>query len=312
MKISEIKERDMVNQPYLITSVKKGVQANGSSYLSLIVQDDTGSMDARLWSVTPEEEEVAQIGDVVQVEGIVNRFNQQLQMKITNIQALAQSSINLDEFTVASKVDQKELVQALDYYLGLIDNAVLKELTSHYFKRYESDFFIYPAAARNHHEYVGGLATHTYEMLQIAEALGKIFQQINMDLLYAGIICHDIGKIKEYTSPQVVEYGTKGKLLGHISMSQAEVFEISRQLGYDETEEATLLQHMILSHHGQYEYGSPVLPMILEAEILNMIDNLDARIDMFTKQLSQLETGTFSPRVYSLESRSVYKPLIGE
>ncbi len=310
MKINEIKERDMVNQPYLITSVKKGVQSNGSAYLSIVLQDNTGTLDARLWSVTPVQEEIMQVGDVVQVEGVVNRFNQQLQMKITNIHSLAQASIDFKEFTVASKVEKAVLIDALDYYLGLIENDVLKNITQTYFKRYEMEFFIYPAAARYHHEYVGGLATHTYEMLQIAESLGKIFPQLNMDLLYAGIICHDIGKINEFTSAQVVEYGTEGKLLGHISMSQAEVFEISRILGCEDCEEATLLRHMILSHHGQYEFGSPVLPMILEAEVLNMIDNLDARIDMFSKQLEQLDPGSFSPRVYSLESRPVYKPLL--
>ncbi len=312
MKIEKIKERDIVNQPYLLTSVKKGVQANGSSYLSLMLQDNTGSIDARLWSVNPAQEEIAQVGQVVQVEGVVNRFNQQLQMKITNIQPVVQSTINWEEFTIASKIKKEVLVEELNFYLDKIKNPVLSQLTREYFNRYQQDFFIYPAAARIHHEYVGGLATHTVEMLKIGEALGELFPVINMDLLYAGIICHDIGKINEYTSHQVVEYGTKGKLLGHISMSQAEVFEIATQLHLQDTEEATLLRHMILSHHGQYEYGSPVLPMILEAEVLNMIDNLDARIDMFSKQLDLLEAGSFSPRVFSLEHRSVYKPDLEE
>ncbi|MBQ9987479.1 MAG: HD domain-containing protein, partial [Erysipelotrichales bacterium] len=125
-------------------------------------------------------------------------------------------------------------------------------------------------------------------------------------LLYAGIILHDVGKVYELSGPVTTEYTMQGKLLGHISIMQAIVYETARKLGY-ENEQVILLRHMILSHHGQYEFGSPVLPMIPEAEILNYIDNIDARMNMFTKIVEPLENGTFSGRNFSLENRQIYK-----
>ena len=169
----------------------------------------------------------------------------------------------------------------------------------------------YPAASKNHHEYVSGLAYHTYGMLKVAESFCTLYPTLNKDLLYSGITLHDLGKTIELSGPVVPEYTLEGKLLGHISISNAMIKETADKL-HIEGEEVTLLQHMILAHHGKNEYGSPVLPQIKEAEILYLIDNIDARMAMMDKALETVEYGKFTKRVFSLENRALYKPKMYE
>ena len=169
----------------------------------------------------------------------------------------------------------------------------------------------YPAASKNHHEYVSGLAYHTYGMLKVAESFCTLYPSLNKDLLYSGITLHDLGKTVELSGPVVPEYTLEGKLLGHISISNAMIKETANKL-HIEGEEVTLLQHMILAHHGKNEYGSPVLPQIKEAEILYLIDNIDARMAMMDKALETVEYGKFTKRVFSLENRALYKPKMYE
>ena len=130
---------------------------------------------------------------------------------------------------------------------------------------------------------------------------------LNRDLLVSGTFLHDLGKIKEFSAPVVPSYTTPGKLLGHISIFQAELTKIAAELGIEDSEEVLLLRHMILSHHGVHEYGSPVLPMIPEAEVLHLIDNLDARMNTIQKALDITEEGAFTQRIFALENRSFYK-----
>ena len=149
-----------------------------------------------------------------------------------------------------------------------------------------------------------------FRSLEIAENLCNSHDFINKSLLYAGIILHDLGKTTELSGPVLTHYTNEGRLLGHISIMQANVKEVASSLGIEDSEEVMLVRHMILSHHGEYEYGSPVLPMIPEAELLTFIDNLDARLAMLDKAMSQTVAGEFTGRIFSLENRSFYKSKI--
>ena len=146
-------------------------------------------------------------------------------------------------------------------------------------------------------------------MLRIANAICELYPSLNKDLLFSGITLHDLGKTIELSGPVVPEYTVEGKLLGHISISQAIIKETADEM-HISGEEVVLLQHMILAHHGKNEYGSPVLPQIKEAEVLYLIDNMDARINMLDKALETVEPGSFSKRVFALENRAFYKPKI--
>ena len=282
---------------------------NRATYLSITLQDETGSIEAKLWSATNEQVESLTTGTVVQVQGDVIKYNEDRQMKIIKIVIASTNPKEQVRFLKKAPIDGESLIKQISLYVDKIDNLKLNMIVKTLFTAHIDKLEIYPAASKNHHEYVSGLAHHTFGMLKLAEALCVLYPTLNKDLLYSGIILHDIGKTVELSGPVVPEYTVEGKLLGHISISQAMIKQTADNL-HIEGEEVTLLQHLILSHHGKNEFGSPVLPQIKEAEILYLIDNVDARINMLDKALEQVELGSFSKRVFSLENRSFYKPNI--
>lgn len=281
--------------------------ANRSTYLSITLQDETGTIEAKLWSATNEQVENLVAGVVVQIKGDVIKYNEDRQMKIIQIVISSNDSEDQVKFLKKAPIEADFLIDQIKEYIDKIDNLKLNQLVKVLFNKHLDKLKIYPAASKNHHEYVSGLAYHTYSMLKLAEALCALYPTLNKDLLYSGAILHDLGKTVELSGPVVPEYTVEGKLLGHISISQAMVKQTADEMNI-EGEEVTLLQHLILSHHGKNEFGSPVLPQIKEAEILYFIDNIDARIAMLDKALEQVSSGGFSKRVFSLENRSFYKP----
>ena len=191
-------------------------------------------------------------------------------------------------------------------YVDSIQDQSIKTIVSEIVLNKYNKLLLHPAAKTNHHEYAGGLLHHEVSMLDLAKQISSLYPSINKDLLYGGIILHDLGKIIELSGPIATEYTLKGKLLGHISIIQTDIVEIAKKHNIDE-ETVTLLQHMILSHHGKLEYGSPVLPLILEAEVMYLIDNMDSKIVMINKALKDVEIGGNSTRVMGLDGRSFYK-----
>ena len=175
------------------------------------------------------------------------------------------------------------------------------------YKDFEDKLFFFPAAVKNHHNYERGLMTHTLSMAQICEFLSSHYKNLNHDLLISGALLHDLGKIIEFNGPVLTKYTNEGKLLGHISIGFSIVRGYCEKLSINK-EKAMLLQHMILSHHGKYEFGSPVLPMVKEALVLSMVDDLDAKEELCEQTLVSVKKGEFSPRLFALEDRSIYNP----
>lgn len=311
-KINELKPGDEgVIVEALINRVVTG-KTNGnnrSTYLSITLQDVTGTIDAKLWNASNEQVEQLKTGTVVHVKGDIIKYNDDRQMKIIKIHIASNDPQEQIKYLKSAPKTGDELVEEIKKYIDRIDNLKLNQLVKALFFEYIDKLTIYPAASKNHHEYVSGLAHHTYSMLKIADALCGLYPTLNKDLLFAGISLHDLGKVVELSGPVVPEYTVEGKLLGHISISQAMVKEMADKMNI-EGEEVTLLQHMILSHHGKNEFGSPVLPQVKEAEIIYLIDNMDARINMLEKALETVEPGNFSKRVFALENRAFYKPRI--
>ena len=309
-KISSLKPgHDGVMIEALINRVVAGKTngANRSTYLSLTLQDETGSIDAKLWNASEEQVETLVKGKVVQVKGDIIKYNEDRQMKIIKIVVASNDEKDKIKFLKQAPLESQYMINQIKEFIEKIDNMKLYQLVSTLFEENIEKLAIYPAASKNHHEYVSGLAYHTYGMLKIAEAFCDLYPTLNKDLLFAGITLHDLGKTVELSGPVVPEYTLEGKLLGHISISNAMIKETADRL-HIEGEEVTLLQHLILAHHGKNEFGSPVLPQIKEAEILYLIDNIDARMAMMDKALETVEPGSFTKRVFSLENRALYKP----
>lgn len=305
VKINTLENGMKVDIPLLITNVARGVTQNGAPYLSITFQDDTGTIEGKWWDVKPFDEANVKQGSIGVATVDTLLYRNSLQLRVHAMDFSGTYSIN--DFVLGSQYETEFLKEEIEKFISMIESSVYRSLVRACFEAYGEDFYSYPAATRNHHDFVGGLATHVYGMCQLAVELCKLYPILNRDLLLSGVLVHDMGKIEEYTAPMLSEYTPQGKLLGHISIIQAKIYEIACELGLRDTEEVMLLRHLILSHHGQYEYGSPVLPLVKEAEILNFIDNIDARMNMLDKIYSGLDEGQFAPRAFALENRSFYK-----
>ena len=296
-----------INEPLLVVGVTKGLTNAGATYLNIELQDNTGLIDAKLWDANENDIKDIQAGTVVNVMGDVLLYRGNLQLRINKATALAEGDFDITDYLKASPVNQAVLEEEIYAYIEQMDNKILHDLTYKIVDDHHKDYFTYPAASRIHHEFVGGLATHVLGMLRIAENICDQHAYLNRSLLYSGIILHDFGKTTELSGPILTHYTTEGKLLGHISLMQADLLGFAKEMGVEGSEEVMLLRHLILSHHGEYEYGSPVLPMVSEAEILTFIDNLDARLNMLDKAMETIEEGEFTSRMFALENRSFYK-----
>jgi len=306
-QVKDFTEGEKVQSNLLISSLVKGTTNSGSPYLSLVLQDSSKSIDAKLWDVKPELEKQMEVGKVYGFDLEVINYKGKLQAKVLKVLPLPQAELNMDDFVFRSPVSKDALRENIQEGVNMINNDKLARIVTGALNYYANAVYEYPAAARIHHNFIGGLATHTSGMIKLAVALANIYPQIDRDYLLAGVIVHDLGKIDEFTSPVVTEYSPQGKLLGHISIMDARLLQIGEELGLQDSEELMVLRHMVLSHHGQFEFGSPVRPETLEAEMLNLIDNIDARVNTIDKALGEIKEGEFTPRIMALENRVFYK-----
>lgn len=304
--ISDLREKDKIDMPLLVTQVTQGVTSVGAPYLSVVLQDKSGTIDGKLWDVKPEQVKVIEAGRIINVMGEVLKYRNTLQLRIHDVSTkLTDADIN--DFVETTKVPIEELKKSIQEAIMALQDEVYRGIVSEVFNRYEKEFYEFPAASRNHHDFHGGLATHVESMLKLAQFIIAQHPWLNADLLISGVLLHDMGKVFELSGPVLTEYTLKGKLIGHISIMNSIIFEIAKGHGWENYEQTILLTHLILAHHGEYEYGSPILPMVAEAEILNIIDNLDARLNMLEKMIESTDLQSFSQRIWSLENRSFYR-----
>lgn len=201
-----------------------------------------------------------------------------------------------------------EIIQT---YLDKIQNKILKEITTNLYLKNKTSFLIWPAALKTHHNYYGGLGYHTTNMLKSAESFVQIHSFLNVDLLYAGIILHDMAKIEEFDFSQK-KYLKKGSLLGHLVLGSNNIHEEAMNLGYQDKEEVTLLKHLLISHHGFLEYGAPKKPQTSEALLLWHLDDIDAKLTALGELLEKTPSGEFSEPLSAVGKRNFYKPLFDE
>lgn len=195
----------------------------------------------------------------------------------------------------------------LDEYLSSINNPVIKAICDDIFNRYRHDFLIYPAAVKMHHNYLGGLAYHTLTMCDLAKAFAGIYETIDLDLLIGGALLHDVSKIIEFKGPTESEYSIRGQLIGHLVLGTIEIEKTAERLGFLDKEEVLLLEHMLISHHGQPMYGACKKPETPEALLLWIIDTIDSKMRVLDETFAHVEPGTFSEAIGVLERMKFYK-----
>lgn len=304
--IKEFVENEKINQAFLVNTVTKGITTKGSNYLNIVLQDTSGTIEAKKWEVEANDEDIIKSGAIINVEGDILTYKSGIQLRINKVSPVNDPELDISHFVPSAPVSRTDLQKVLFEYIEKITDKEMKRVVEEIVKNHYISLSTYPAATKNHHEYASGLLYHTTTMLKVAEALNDIYT-INISLLYSGIILHDIGKTIELSGPILPKYTTAGRLLGHTSIINAEIAATCEKLAVN-GETSVLLQHMILSHHGKYEFGAPVLPMLKEAELLNFIDNIDSRMNTIDKALSLINEGEFTPRQFALEDRNFYKP----
>ena len=313
MKIKNLVENKEIDGIYLISNVTQGITGTGAAYLNITLQDASGSIEAKKWSATAADIEFYKIRKIAHIKGMVISHNGKLQVKILSEENIDNETIDIQDYVTSSPISQDVLINEFKTYQNMIKNKDIRGLVDALINKYYKSFLEHPAATKNHHEYCSGLLQHSVYCAKLSLAIANTYDNIpgslpiDKDILVAGALLHDLGKIKELSGPIIAEYTTEGRLLGHISIMNAEIKEMADKLNI-EGEIPLLLEHMILSHHGQHEFGSPVLPMTKEALILSIADNIDAKINMLDKELSNVSAGSFTNRIFPLENRSFYRP----
>lgn len=311
-KIGDFNKNDKIEGFFLIKTVDCKVTNNSitNKYMDFNLIDSTGEINAKLWECNSELEQMFKDNMLVKVRGVVNEYRGKLQLKIEKIRNVTtEDNINIDDFVLSAPYKSEDMFDIILEFIEKIKNKDIKEITEQIILECSEKMMHYPAAKSNHHAVRGGLLYHTTTMLRAGEKLLEIYNHLNSDLLYAGIILHDIAKIYEMDSSElgiVSQYTVEGQLLGHIVLGVNLIDRAGRNVKADK-EVVMLLQHMILAHHYEPEYGSPKRPMIPEAEMLHHLDIMDARMYDMQKALNDVNEGDFSDKIYSLDNVSIYK-----
>lgn len=203
----------------------------------------------------------------------------------------------------------QKLEQELDYYLDMIDNIVIKDITVNVMNHFRHDFLIYPAAVKMHHTYIGGLAYHSLTIVKLALNYLDLYSCLDKDYLIAGAILHDVAKVIEFKSPTDDIYSTRGQLIGHLVLGAMEVEKEAYRLGYQDKEEVTLLEHIIISHHGQLQFGACKRPVTPEAILLAQLDATDSKLRVVDETFMKMQPGTWSENIGVLERLKCYKKM---
>ncbi len=312
--IKEFRANDFVVGFFYVRTSELKQTATNSKYMNFTLSDKTGDINAKLWDGDEENAKRFAAGIIVKVQGRIVDWQGQLQLKIERIRkTISDDDVSLEDFIPSAPETAETMLSYIENIASEIQDIEYKTLVLTLIDAYREKLLYFPAAKSNHHAVRGGLLYHVSTMLRAAKALSGVYTGfLNCDLLYTGVILHDIGKIEEMktgVSGLVEEYSVAGTLLGHISQGMMIIGKYAEDLNIDK-EKTLLLQHMILSHHYLPEYGSPKFPQFPEAELLHYLDVLDARMYDMKKITDSLEPGTFSERQRSLDNRAIYKPYL--
>jgi 3'-5' exoribonuclease len=305
--ISELLLDQTITGFFAVKSVmNKDTRDQKKKYLDLTLVDASGEINAKVWDIAEVIiGENPELGDVIKVEAVVQEYKGSLQLKVNKLRKATETDVYEAQTVIPSApISPDRMWAILTRFAESITDKQIHSAVAQVLQKYKNRLMYYPAAKSYHHSYQCGLLQHITTMLIAGEKLSTVYS-CNTDLLYAGIILHDIGKLHEFSTDNTAigtEYTVQGELLGHIALGLVEL----ESLNIQDAEKKLLLQHMILSHHDIPEWGSPKRPMTKEAELLQHLDLLDARMFDFEKAAAQ--PGTISGYVRSLE-RKVYCPV---
>jgi len=283
---------------------------DGAPYLALTLADRTGQIEARIWETAGLCEFAP--GDVVKVRGQVSRYNEKLQISLDRLRRAEPHEFSLADFVPATERDVNELWQQLEHWVASFTDADLQRLMRSFLDDPEISRALReaPAAKSMHHAWIGGLLEHIVSLVGLCDRVAAYYPHIHRDLLLTGAMLHDIGKLTELRWGTSFDYTLPGQLLGHITLGVNMVEHKAAVLPGFPAEKRVLVEHMILSHHGKYEFGSPKLPMIPEAILLHYLDDLDAKMQTVVNEFARSATNGRGAAEMTEWVRSLERPLL--
>lgn len=286
--ISELNGGTTIDEIFLVQNKDLRTTKNGSLYLQAQLSDRTGMIDARMWDASTPFFESLGSDTFLRIKGRTEIYQNKIQLIIKHISKTNQEDIKLEDYLPGTEQDVNKMFSELKQIVSSIKQPHLKNLLNLFFsdKDFCKDFCSAPAAVQYHHAFLGGLLEHTLSVAKLGDTIAPLYPELNRDLLICGIILHDIGKISELCYEKNFHYSDEGQLIGHLISGVLMVEEKAKQIDDFPKTLLDLLRHLILSHHGEYEWGSPKLPMTLEAITLHYLDNIDAKIHAFNKAIS--------------------------
>ncbi len=285
--IETFREGEHISQVLLCRSKQTMTAKNGRNYYSLVLQDKTGIIDGKVWDLNGGIDHFEAL-DYIHVEGDVTSYNNSLQLNLRRIRRAHEGEYLAGDFFPTSSKDIETMYKELLSYVAKIQNPKMKELVESFFikdEKFIKAFKSHSAAKSVHHGFIGGLLEHTLAVTKLCYCYCWLYPQLNRDLLLAAAMFHDIGKLREISDFPSNDYTDEGQLLGHIVMGCEMVGERIKAIPGFPKKTATELRHCILAHHGEFEYGSPKKPALMEAAALNFADNTDARMETFIEQV---------------------------
>ncbi len=311
--IADFRIGDTFSELFVVKSADVKTGKNGKHYLAVELSDASGIVSGKKWDLYPSERDFIyglKGGDIVRVSGKISEFNATIQLNIDEISPLmAGERIERAELYKTAPESSEDMYEYIVGRINEFEDEDLKKLCLSFYEDNREKLMYYPAAMRNHHAEYGGLLYHVKRMMMMGERACKVYTNLSKDLVLAGVALHDMEKLNEILSDEngmSPGYSAAGQMLGHLAMGAIVIDARCRELGIPE-EKAMMMEHMILSHHYEPEFGSPKKPLFPEAELLHYLDMIDAKMFDFEDALSTVQPGEFSDRVFQLDGRKLYK-----
>jgi 3'-5' exoribonuclease len=279
--VKEIKDRDQIKEVFLVKEKITAMAKNGKPYLTVRLMDKTGEIDAKVWDGIDQLAPLFEKNDFLEIAAKASVYLGKMQLVVSELRKIPEEEVVLADFLPETDRDITEMEADLHALLATVGNNWLRRLLDDIFSdpQIAPLYRMAPAAKGMHHVYLGGLLEHSLAVARLVDAIVPLYQDINRDLLIAGALLHDIGKVREMKFARSFDYSDEGKLIGHITIGVEMIHEKITALAGFPPDLAMHLKHLILSHHGQYEYGSPKRPKTVEATVLNYLDDLDSKIN---------------------------------
>lgn len=309
MNFTPVDNKGLVDGFCLIKSAERKTSSKGDAYLDMTLGDRDGEINAKLWRYSEEAHGVYALNDIVKIRGTISQYNGADQLRIERIRkALPSDGVRIEDFVQSAAYSGEQMYEELMSIADSFTDKDLKLIVTKILEDNRLKLLYWPAAFRLHHAVRGGLLLHTLSIVRLAEGICTVYPFVDRELLVSGAILHDIAKLAEFEvsdSGIASGYSVQGNLLGHLAMGAMTVEKYAEQLGI-KRETAVLLEHMVLSHHGEPEYGAAVRPMFIEAELLSELDLMDSRVYEMREAVAAAKPEDFTARIWAMDNRKIF------